>query len=281
MTTQNIIPDDHQSYIRHLEAEERSPGTVANYLRHLRAFARWLDGAPVEKSSVVRWKTHLLAAGYTPATINGMLASLHSYFHFRGWAHCRVRYLRVQRKLFRADDRALSRAEYQHLLRTARARGWRQLALVVETLGATGIRVSELSAITVEAVRRGRTDIHLKGKIRTILIPARLCKKLTHYARLKKIAHGEIFLNADGKPMTRYQVWAEMKNLAKEAGVAPSKVFLHNLRHLFATVFYETFHDTARLADMLGHSSIETTRIYLAAPGSVCCRQLESLQLVE
>lgn len=104
MTTQNIIPDDHQSYIRHLEAEERSPGTVANYLRHLRAFARWLDGAPVEKSSVVRWKTHLLAAGYTPATINGMLASLHSYFHFRGWAHCRVRYLRVQRKLFRDDN---------------------------------------------------------------------------------------------------------------------------------------------------------------------------------
>lgn len=186
MTTQNIIPDDHQPYIRHLETEERSPGTIANYLRHLRAFARWLDGAPVEKSSVVRWKTHLLAAGYTPATINGMLASLHSYFHFRGWAHCRVRYLRVQRKLFRADDRALSRADYHKLLRTARARGWRQLALVVETLGATGIRVSELAAITVEAVRRGRADIHLKGKIRTILIPSKLCKKLTHYARLKK-----------------------------------------------------------------------------------------------
>lgn len=156
-----------------------------------------------------------------------------------------------------------------------------QLAPIIETLGGTGIRVSELCAITVEAAQNKRADIHLKGKIRTILIPSKLCKKLTHYARLKKIAHGEIFLNADGKPMTRYQVWAEMKNLAKEAGVAPSKVFPHNLRHLFATVFYETFHDIARLADMLGHSSIETTRIYLAAPGSVCCRQLESLQLVE
>lgn len=208
MHTQNTMPHDFQDYIYYLQSEERSPGTIANNMRHLRAFAAWLDGAPVEKSSVVRWKTHLLAAGYTPATINGMLASMHSYFHFRGWAHCRVRYLRVQRKLFRADDRALSRAEYQHLLRTARARGWRQLALVVETLGATGIRVSELSAITVEAVRRGRADIHLKGKIRTILIPARLCDKLRQYARQKKIIRGEIFLTADGKSMSRYQVWA-------------------------------------------------------------------------
>ena len=279
MHTQNTMPHDFQDYIYYLQSEERSPGTIANYLRHLRAFARWLDGAPVEKSSVVRWKTHLLAAGCTPATINGMLASLHSYFHFRGWAHCRVRYLRVQRKLFRADDRALSRAEYQHLLRTAR--GWRQLALVVETLGATGIRVSELSAITAESVARGRADMHLKGKIRTILIPSKLCKKLTHYARLKKIAHGEIFLNADGKSMSRYQVWADMKRLAVASHVAPSKVFPHNLRHLFATVFYDKCHDIARLADMLGHSSIETTRIYLAAPDNVCRQQLESLRLVE
>lgn len=281
MHTQNTMPHDFQDYIYYLQSEERSPGTIANNLRHLRAFAAWLDGEPVDKVSVSRWKDHLLERGYLPATINGMLASLHSYFHFRGWAHCRVRYLRVQRKLFRADDRALSRAEYQHLLRTARARGWRQLALVVETLGATGIRVSELSAITLEAAQIGRAEIHLKGKIRTILIPARLCDKLRQYARQKKIIRGEIFLTADGKPMTRYQVWAEMKNLAKEAGVAPSKVFLHNLRHLFATVFYETFHDIARLADMLGHSSIETTRIYLAAPDNVCRQQLESLRLVE
>lgn len=279
MHTQNTMPHDFQDYIYYLQSEERSPGTIANNLRHLRAFARWLDGAPVEKSSVVRWKTHLLAAGYTPATINGMLASLHSYFHFRGWAHCRVRYLRVQRKLFRADDRAFSRAEYQHLLRTAR--GWRQLALVVETLGATGIRVSELSAITVEAAQNGRAEIHLKGKIRTILIPARLCDKLRQYARQKKIIRGEIFLTADGKSVSRYQVWAAMKRLAVASHVAPSKVFPHNLRHLFATVFYDKCHDIARLADVLGHSSIETTRIYLITPTSVCRQQIESLHLVE
>lgn len=155
---------------------------------------------PSTKVSVSRWKDHLLERGYLPATINGMLASLHGYFRYREWDHCRVRYLRVQRKLFRDDNRALSRWEYQKLLRAARARGWRRIALVVETIGATGIRVSELSAITAESVARGRADIHLKGKIRTILIPSKLCKKLTHYARLKKIAHGEIFLNATENP---------------------------------------------------------------------------------
>ena len=172
MHTQNTMPQDFQDYIYYLQSEERSPGTIANNLRHLRAFAAWLDGEPVDKVSVSRWKDHLLERGYLPATINGMLASLHGYFRYREWDHCRVRYLRVQRKLFRDDNRALSRWEYQKLLRAARARGWRRIALVVETIGATGIRVSELSAITAESVARGRADIHLKGKIRTILIPS-------------------------------------------------------------------------------------------------------------
>lgn len=281
MHTQNTMPHDFQDYIYYLQSEERSPGTIANNLRHLRAFAAWLDGAPVDKVSVSRWKDHLLERGYLPATINGMLASLHGYFRYREWDHCRVRYLRVQRKLFRDDNRALSRWEYQKLLRAARARGWRQLALVVETLGATGIRVSELAAITVEAVRRGRADIHLKGKIRTILIPGKLCDKLRQYARQKKIIRGEVLLTADGKSMSRYQVWAAMKRLAVASHVAPSKVFPHNLRHLFATVFYDKCHDIARLADVLGHSSIETTRIYLITPTSVCRQQIESLHLVE
>lgn len=186
MHTQNTMPQDFQDYIYYLQSEERSPGTIANNLRHLRAFAAWLDGEPVDKVSVSRWKDHLLERGYLPATINGMLASLHGYFRYREWDHCRVRYLRVQRKLFRDDNRALSHWEYQKLLRAARARGWRRIALVVETIGATGIRVSELSAITAESVARGRADIHLKGKIRTILIPARLCDKLRQYARQKK-----------------------------------------------------------------------------------------------
>ena len=281
MHTQNTMPHDFQDYIYYLQSEERSPGTIANNLRHLRAFAAWLDGELVDKVSVSRWKDHLLERGYLPATINGMLASLHGYFRYREWDHCRVRYLRVQRKLFRDDNRALSHWEYQKLLHAARARGWRRIALVVETIGATGIRVSELSAITAESIARGRADIHLKGKIRTILIPSKLSKKLTSYARAQKITRGEIFLTAGGTSISRYKIWADMKKLAKLSGVAPSKVFPHNLRHLFAVVFYEKCHDIARLADLLGHSNIETTRIYLIEPGSICRRQLERMQLVE
>lgn len=281
MHTQNTMPHDFQDYIYYLQSEERSPGTIANNLRHLRAFAAWLDGEPVDKVSVSRWKDHLLERGYLPATINGMLASLHGYFRYREWDHCRVRYLRVQRKLFRDDNRALSRWEYQKLLRAARARGWRRIALVVETIGATGIRVSELSAITAESVARGRADIHLKGKIRTILIPGKLCDKLLRFARTQKITRGEIFLTTGGQPVSRHKIWAEMKKLAGLSDVAPSKVFPHNLRHLFAIVFYEKCHDIARLADVLGHSFIETTRIYLITPSSVCRQQIESLHLVE
>lgn len=281
MHKQNTMPHDFQDYIYYLQSEERSAGTIENYLRHVRVFARWLGSRVIDKIVMSAWKQNLLNQGYAATTINAMLAALHSYFHFREWAHCRVRYLRVQRKLFRADDRALSRADYHKLLRTARARGWRQLALVVETLGATGIRVSELSAITVEAVRRGRADIHLKGKIRTILIPGKLCDKLLRFARAQKITRGEIFLTTGGQSISRQKVWAEMKKLAGISDVAPSKVFPHNLRHLFAIAFYEKCHDIARLADMLGHSSIETTRIYLITPSSVCRQQIESLHLVE
>ena len=282
MVENNTITEKSLSaYRAHLYSEERSSGTIENYLRHVRVFARWLGSRVIDKIVVSAWKQNLLTQGYAATTINAMLAALHSYFHFRGWAHCRVRYLRVQRKLFRADDRALSRADYHKLLRTARARGWRQLALVVETLGATGIRVSELSAITVEAVRRGRADIHLKGKIRTILIPGKLCEKLLRFARAQKITRGEFFLTTGGQSISRQKVWAEMKKLAGISDVAPSKVFPHNLRHLFAIVFYEKCHDIARLADMLGHSSIETTRIYLITPSSVCRQQIESLHLVE
>ena len=270
-----------QAYRAHLQQEERSPGTIAAYLRHVRAFAQWLSGRPIDKNTVCEWRTHLLAQGYAPVSINAMLAALHSYFRHRGWNHCRVRYLRVQRRIFRDDSRTLNRQDYQQLLHTARATGKKRLALVVETLGATGMRVSELSAITLDAVQRGRVDIHLKGKIRTILIPRKLCKKLHAYARIQKITCGALFRTAGGKILSRYQIWADMKALAKASGVPPSKVFPHNLRHLFAVVFYEQHHDLARLADLLGHSSIETTRIYLLAPDSVCRQQLECMQLVE
>lgn len=275
-----ISKESLHAFACYLQNEERSVGTIDNYMRSVRAFAHWLAGTSVDKAALCRWKETLLDAGYAPITINAKLAAVHSYLRFRGWEQFRVHYLRVQRRLFRDDDRSLSRAEYGRLLRTAYNNGQRQLSLIVETLGATGIRVSELSALTVEAAKVGRADIHLKGKIRTILIPSKLCSKLLTYARAKKITAGEIFITNSGKTLSRLKIWADMKKLALLSGVAPEKVFPHNLRHLFATEFYEHSHDIARLADLLGHSSIETTRIYLTVPGSACLRQLESLRLI-
>lgn len=264
----------------YLQNEERSAGTVENYLRALRAFVSWQAGAPVDKAAISRWKEYLLEAGYAPVTINAMLAAIHSYLHFRGWDQFRVHYLRVQRRLFRDEGRALSRGEYIRLVRNAYGSGQQQLGLIIETLGGTGIRVSELSAITVEAIAQGQADIHLKGKIRTILIPDKLRRKLQDYVRAKKITSGAIFVTAGGKNLSRFKIWAAMKKLAKCSGVAPGKVFPHNLRHLFATEFYAQNHDIARLADLLGHSSIETTRLYLTVPGRNCLQQLNSLRLI-
>lgn len=264
----------------YLQNEERSAGTVENYLRALRAFVSWQAGAPVDKAAISRWKEYLLEAGYAPVTINAMLAAIHSYLHFRGWDQFRVHYLRVQRRLFRDEGRALSRGEYIRLVRNAYGSGQQQLGLIIETLGGTGIRVSELSAITVEAIAQGQADIHLKGKIRTILIPDKLRRKLQDYACTKKITSGAIFVTAGGKNLSRFKIWAAMKKLAKCSGVAPGKVFPHNLRHLFATEFYAHNHDIARLADLLGHSSIETTRLYLTVPGRNCLQQLNSLRLI-
>ena len=275
LTTERIA-----AYGRHLNTEERSTGTIENYLRHARAFAAWLGGAPVTKERTAGWKEHLLAEGYAPATINAMLSALNGLFHFLGWDECRVKFLKVQRRLFRDAGRELTRPEYDRLLETARARGQERLALLMETICATGIRVSEVRYITVEAAQRGRAEISLKGKIRTILIPGKLCRKLLKYAKKHKTVSGEIFLTRNGTPLSRRQIWAELKRLCKYAGVEPTKVFPHNLRHLFATTFYKACKDIARLADVLGHSSIETTRIYLVTSGAEHARQLDRLGLV-
>lgn len=253
---------------------------MAKYLRDVSAFARWLGGVPVTKELAAGWKEHLRSQGYAPATINSMLAAINGLFHFLGWDECRVKFLKIQRRLFRDAGRELTRPEYDRLLETARARGQERLALLMETICATGIRVSEVRYITVEAVQRGRAEISLKGKIRTILLPGKLCRKLLKYARKHKTVSGEIFLTRNGTPLSRRQIWAELKRLCKYAGVESSKVFPHNLRHLFATTFYKACKDIARLADVLGHSSIETTRIYLVTSGAEHARQMERLGLV-
>ncbi len=265
---------------RYLRKEEKSPGTREKYCRDIWAFSAWLDGRGLTKEVVTAWKEHLAAERYAPVTINSMLASVHAFLRFTGWGECRVKYLKLQRRLFREDSRELTREEYGRLLDTARDLGRERLALVMETMGATGIRVSEVKYITAEAVLAGRAEISLKGKVRTILLPGKLCRKLLKYAKRKKIASGEIFLTGDGNSLSRKQIWAEMKALCQRAGVAASKVFPHNLRHLFATAFYRACKDIAKLADLLGHSSIETTRIYLVSTGAEHSQQLERLGLV-
>ena len=277
---QNLDQALLQEYAAELKAQERSPGTIEKYLRDVRAFTRWLDGRGVTRETAAEWRAHLLTTGYQPATINSMLAAVNSFFRFMGWTDCRVSFLKVQRRLFRDASRELSRGDYDRLLATAHALDRERLALLMETICAAGIRVSEVRYITVEAAKCGRTEISLKGKIRTILLPNKLCRKLLKYARHKKIASGEIFLTGSGKRLSRRQIWAEMKQLSKAAGVEASKVFPHNLRHLFAVAFYRASKDIARLADVLGHSSIETTRIYLLTTGEEHRRQLDRLGLV-
>lgn len=276
----NIITTERiDAYCLSLLADERSAGTLEKYRRDLKAFSRWLGGRIVTKETAADWKTHLLNSGYAPRTINSMLAALNSFFRFMDW-HIKVRFLKIQRQLFREASRELRRSEYDRLLAAAREHGQERLALLMETLCATGIRISELQYITLEAVRRGRADISLKGKIRTILIPRKLAKKLLAYARAAGIRGGEIFCTRTGRGLSRRQVWYELKRLCRAAGVAASRVFPHNFRHLFAQTFYRATRDIAKLADVLGHSSIETTRIYLVTTGEEHQRQLDRLGLV-
>ena len=268
------------AYARWLRTEERTAATQEKYLRDVGAFASWLDGRPVTKGAVAEWKEHLLDKRYAPTSINAALAALNGLFRFLGWEDCRARYLKIQRRLFRDSARELTRSDYDRLTAAARERGQHRLALLMETICATGIRVSEVKYITVGAAQKGRADISLKGKIRTILIPAKLCRKLLKYAQKQKTVSGEIFLTRNGTPLSRSQIWAEMKALCQSAGVEPAKVFPHNLRHLFATAFYRACKDIVHLADVLGHSSIETTRIYLLTSGTEHQRQLDRLGFV-
>ncbi len=279
MEPRKITEETLAAFARQLGEEERSPATLEKYLREVRQFAAFLGGREVTRELAAAWREEL-SAHQSPATVNGKLTALDRLLAFLGWEDCRVKHLRVQRQLFRDSARELSREEYARLVETARRLGRGRLSLLMETICATGIRVSEVRYITAEAVREGRTEIALKGKIRTILLPGKLCRKLEKYARQKKITSGELFLTRSGRPMSRKQIWAEMKGVCRAAGVAPSKVFPHNLRHLFARCFYRVSRDVAKLADVLGHSSIETTRIYLISTGAEHARTLDQLRLI-
>ena len=269
--------DQFEDYLRH---DEREESTIEAYLRSLTRFAEWADGRAVTKELAMEWKTALSESGYRPISVNAMLAAVNKFFICMGREDCKVKYLKLQRQMFRKSEKDLSKEEYQRLVQAAHEKGDLRMELILETICATGIRVGELKYITVEAIRAGVAEIALKGKIRTILLPRRLCRKLQKYAKQQKIASGKIFLTRDGRPVSRQYVWTRMKALCEPAGVERTKVFPHNLRSLFARSFYGSCHDVVRLADVLGHSSIETTRIYLMSTGRECVRQLDKLGLV-
>ena len=269
-----------QQFKEYLKNEERECSTIAKYLHDIQTLASWLQGRNVTKENLTAYKEHLIKKRYNPKTINGILSAINKFLTFIGCQDMKVKYLRIQRQLFRNSNKELTQAEYLKLLNKAQELGKDRLSLIMQTICATGIRVSEVKYITLEAVKSCKAEISLKGKIRTILLTGKLCKKLLRYAKGQKISSGEVFLTRSGRGLGRKQIWAEMKALCKKAGVAVGKVFPHNLRHLFARTFYKVCKDVAKLADVLGHSSIETTRIYLISTGSEHLRTLNKLNLI-
>lgn len=257
-------------YLTFLREQERSTATIQKYSHDLRAFMAFAGKAPFTKITVIGWKEQLIGT-YAPATVNSMLAAVNGYLRFFGWGELQVKPLKIQQALFLEERRELTKKEYARLVAAAQNRENERLALVIQTICATGIRVSELKFITVESLQTGRAEIRNKGKLRRVL------KK--YVQKQKKIA-GAVFTTRTGKELDRSNIWRDMKTLCESAGVAREKVFPHNLRHLFARTFYGLERDLSRLADILGHSSISTTRVYTAESGVVHAAQMERLGLV-
>ena len=266
-------------YRAYLEEEEKSRNTIEKYMRDLRAFRSWLSDRPVSRQETAAYKERLKEI-YTVRSINSMLSSVNSFFRYCGWTDCCARQLRVQNQIFCPREKELSKEEYRKLVETARRQKKERLEAALQTICATGIRISELSFITVDAVLRGSAEVSCKGKCRQVFLPQKLQLILRQYIRRKKIRSGPVFVTESGKPWDRSNIWREMKALCREAGVSAGKVFPHNLRHLFARTYYNMKKDIAKLADILGHSSINTTRIYIISTGREHQRQIGRLGLV-
>lgn len=264
----------------HLKQEEKSQNTTEKYLRDVRMFAAHFRDTEITKEKVIAYKSKLLAEHYAVRSVNSMLASLNSLFTFLGWSDCKVKSMKLQRQIYCPEEKELTKAEYLRLVNTAKRKGKERLNLILQTIGGTGIRVSELEYITVEAAKSGKAVVALKGKTRSVFLVKELQKKLLRYATEQNISSGTIFITRNGKPLSRTNIWREMKGLCQEAGVNPQKVFPHNLRHLFARVFYGIEKDIAKLADILGHSSINTTRIYIISTGSEHRKRMEHMHLI-
>ncbi len=268
-----------EQFSAHLKREEKSENTTKKYLRDVKSFAAFAKGR-VTKKAVIAYKEHLLNKNYAIHSVNSMIAALNSLFSFLGWSDCKVKAIKLQRQIYCPEEKELTKAEYMRLVNAAKSKGNRRLCLVLQTICGTGIRVSELKYITVEAVRSGEAIVSLKGKTRSVFIVRELQKKLLRYAAEQKIKSGAIFITRTGRSISRTNIWREMKSLCAQAGVNPEKVFPHNLRHLFARTFYGIEKDIAKLADILGHSSINTTRIYIISTGNEHRRRMEKMRLI-
>lgn len=269
-----------KEFANYLRNEEKSENTIEKYVRDVGTFARDTGNAAITKKTVIEYKNKLLKMSYAPRSVNSMLASLNALFAYLGWNELKLRTIKIQRQLYCPKEKELTKIEYMRLVSAAKQKGNERLNLIIQTICGTGIRVSELRYITVEAVKRGEATVSLKGKTRSVFIVKELKKKLLRYIAKQRITSGSVFITRSGKPMSRTNIWREMKNLCDEAKVNPKKVFPHNLRHLFARTFYGIEKDIAKLADVLGHSSINTTRIYIATSGTEHRRRMEKMRLI-
>ena len=268
------------SFRAYLYERESSEATVSKYLRDVEQLRAFCGECVEDKSTLITFKQDLQRRGYAASSINSMLAAVNRFLEFAGRPEWKLRFLKVQRTTFADGKRELTQREYERLLGAARKMRDERLALLVQTICATGIRVSELRAITVESLRSGQAEIHNKGRIRVILLPRKLCRELESYCRKREIHNGQVFVTRTGNSLDRSNIWKSMKRLAALAKVELGKVFPHNLRHLFARTYYKAYKDIVRLADILGHASIDTTRIYTSRTGAEQQRQIERLPLL-
>lgn len=268
-----------ERYAVSLREQEKSASTTQKYTHDMAALCDYLAGAVLTKTTLIGWKEYLTER-YAPASVNTMLAAMNSLLDFCGWQDLKVKPLKIQKSMFCDEGKELTRAEYVRLIRAAEAEGNQRLSLVIQTICATGIRVSELRFITAGAVQSGRAEISNKGKYRTVFLPEQLRQLLKKYLQKQKRTDGPVFVTRTGKPLDRSNIWRDMKALCESAGVEPGKVFPHNLRHLFARTYYTLEKDLSRLADLLGHSNVNTTRIYTVESGNVHARQMERLGLI-
>lgn len=274
-----LATDKMQDFEVYLRNEERSAATIEKYMRDVRYFAMFIGDTEISKQTVLEYKSRL-GETYAVASANSMIAALNCFLRFCGWHDLCVKQFKIQREVYCSEEKELTRAEYIRLLEAANAKHNERLNLIIQTICGTGIRVSELQYITVEALQNGEAIVNCKGKNRRVFIVPELKKKLLSYVKEQKISTGTVFVTRGGKPVSRNSIWKDMKALCEQANVSPSKVFPHNLRHLFARTFYGIEKDIAKLADILGHASINTTRIYIVTTGAEHKRKMEHMRLI-